>query len=65
MKQSDLLKILTILSKYVKDKDELSCGPYEIYMSPGKRDLSEGDVRKLEGLGVRWNDEYECWEVFF
>jgi len=66
MRQTKLLRILQILSKYVeKDSDELSCDGYSIRMSPAHKDISEGDRNKLEELGVVWSPDYKCWQVFF
>ena len=65
MKQSSLLKILQILTKYAKAEDELSCDDYSIFMSPGHKNISEKDRDDLENLGVMWNVEFQCWQVFF
>lgn len=64
MKQTKLLRILEILSKYVEDSDELSCDAYSIYMSPGHSDIPEEDRDKLEELGVMWSTDHDCWMVF-
>jgi len=66
MKQIDLLKILKILSKYIDEEDdELSCDAYSIYMSPDRNDFDSRDLEELETLGATWDEDADCWQVFF
>ena len=67
MKQSNLLEILQILSKYIEheDEDKLSCDSDAIYMSPGHTNIDEKDREQIEALGAMWSEDEDCWMVFY
>lgn len=61
----DLIKALTIFSKYRNEKWPTHC-EHDILMIMGieEDELSFEDSTEVQSLGFRWNSEYDCWTSY-
>jgi len=66
MKFNELKQIIEILSKYVKDCDNISTGYEELFLPPNNPGnvISKKDLERLSKLGVMVNEEFECLFVY-
>lgn len=62
----DLIEALTILSKYVPKKDQkwpTHC-EHDILMVMAVREVDEEDIKRLQELSFRWNEDRNCWTSY-
>lgn len=67
-KYVDYAEAFQIFSKYSdpdENVDHVSAGSYEIYAGPDPDLVNEKDIERLEELGWRVNNTYECFCKFF
>lgn len=64
---SDLIKALTILSKYMTPSElkyPTNCDHDILMVCCRKQLLSDEDMAELEKCSFEWNDEYDCWTSY-
>lgn len=62
MTLSHMCETLEILLKYTASAPDWSIG-YEVLYLPLPPEISPDDLSRLELIGVRVNDEFDCLEV--
>lgn len=61
----DLIEALQIFLKYKNEQWPTHC-EHDIMMIMGieQDEISAEDVKRLDDLGFRWNEEYDCWASY-
>lgn len=62
---ADLIEALQIFLKYRNEKRPTHCEHDVLYiMAVTKEEVSEGDAKRLDELGLFWSEGEECWISF-